>query len=148
MSEQLKFQSGARRWKPMVDSRDLARWLGVGHLIVSGDIDYLSLVRSRRWVACNCWFIRSDEVLDYPSRTFTVEKVFWVSQSVAADICRRYRKDLLPDLAEAFVVAFVQAQVNLIGTFGYVEPIVGRIRQFEKRFPWVNDVLEQHRGAA
>ena len=148
MTDQLKVESRGRRWKPMVDSRDLARWLGVDHLLISGDIDYLTLIRSQGWVSRNCWFIRREEVLDYPSRTFTVEKVFWVSQSVAADLCRRYRKDRLSDLAEAFVSAFVHAQVNLIKTFGFVEPIVGRIRQFERRFPWVNDVLEQNREAA
>lgn len=98
------FVSG-RRGELSMHSKDLSLWMGVPNKLISFDLINLLLIRPESWAVGNCWNRTVTMRHDHSDLTSVEECSYWISQSVAADLCRQYRRDLLPEVASIFRAA-------------------------------------------
>lgn len=98
------FVSG-RRGQLALNSKDLAEWMGVDNDKIVGALTIQNSVRPESWLIGNCWNESKAYRLNHADGTFKTIRSFWISESVAMDLCRRFRKSLLPNLREVFAQA-------------------------------------------
>ena len=98
------FVSG-RRGQLALNSKDLAEWMGVDNDKIVGALTIQNSVRPESWFIGNCWNESKTYRLNHADGTFKTIRSFWISESVAMDLCRRFRKSLLPSLREVFAQA-------------------------------------------
>lgn len=129
------FSSG-RRGQLMMHSRELGEWMNIPNSYVENDLAWLMQIRTVNWAEKNCRNRIEHVVLDYSNMTFTKEADYWISQGVAALLCSRYRKDLLPEIRRIFVAAYVEDQEIGVRTFGLHPRFVDRLARMASKFPW------------
>lgn len=98
------FVSG-RRGELAIHSKDLAEWMGIDNDLVIGMLAFQSSVRPESWFIGNCWNESKLYRLNHADGTFKTIRSYWISESVAMDLCRRFRKSLLPRLRQVFAQA-------------------------------------------
>lgn len=98
------FVSG-RRGQLALNSKDLAEWMGVDNDKIVGALTIQNSVRPESWLIGNCWNESKAYCLNHADGTFKTIRSFWISESVAMDLCRRFRKSLLPNLRAVFAQA-------------------------------------------
>ncbi len=98
------FTSGWRGHLAM-NSHDLAAWMQVENDSVVGTIIWQSLDRPESWLIGNCWNRSEVYHHNHNDMTFSILASYWISESVAMGVCRRFRKDLLGQLRQLFADA-------------------------------------------
>lgn len=98
------FVSG-RRGQLALNSKELAEWMGVDNDMIVGTLTIQNSTRPDSWFIGNCWNESKTYRLNHDDGTFKAIRSFWISESVAMDLCRRFRKSLLPRLREVFAQA-------------------------------------------
>jgi hypothetical protein len=98
------FSSGWRGHQ-VIHSRELAAWMGVPNVWVEFELINQIATHPYSWEIGNCWNRNEVIHLDHSKGTFTRTSNYWISQSVAADLCRRFRRDLLPEISRIFMAA-------------------------------------------
>lgn len=98
------FSSGWRG-QQVILSKELAAWMGVPDTWIEFELLNQLAIHPRGWSIGNCWNRNEEIVLNHSKLTFTKTVCYWISQSVAADLCRRFRKDLLPEISRIFITS-------------------------------------------
>lgn len=105
MNTTLKAFVSGRRGQLALNSKDLAEWMGVDNDKIVGTLTIQNSVRQESWLIGNCWNESRTYRLNHADGTFKTIRSFWISESVAMGLCRRFRKSLLPNLREVFAQA-------------------------------------------
>lgn len=95
------FVSG-RRGQLATHSRSLATWMNINNSLLTSYLMTKNSTRPSSWFVGNCWNETVEHLLDHGNGTFMTVRSFWISESVAMMLCRRFRKDLLGNLRELF----------------------------------------------
>ncbi|MFC3338821.1 hypothetical protein [Paracandidimonas soli] len=95
------FVSG-RRGHLAMHSGELADWMGVDNERAHAVLLWQNGNRPESWWIGNCW--NKSEVFSHnrANMTFKIRRSYWISESVAMGLCRKFRKDLLPSLRSLF----------------------------------------------
>lgn len=95
------FTSGWRGHLAM-NSHDLAAWMQVENDRVTGTIIWQNWGRPESWRVGNFW--NKSEIYHHnrDDMTFSILTYYWISESVAMGVCRRFRRDLLGELRQLF----------------------------------------------
>ncbi|MGX5658186.1 hypothetical protein ACWKWV_00480 [Castellaniella ginsengisoli] len=98
------FTSGWRGHLAM-HSHELAEWMRVENDRVTGTLIWQNWGRPESWRIGNCWNETEVYSLNHSNQTFSTRTSYWISESVAMGVCRRFRKDLLGQLRQLFADA-------------------------------------------